>query len=230
MNVSDSQTYGSLLSFDAREMCVPSEQEWDTCRLDVALIKSDIVKPLSVDNAVWKRVIDVANPQSQNSILVEKAVPQWIGSHIDLWSNLSDLQTFCAEVDGLLPKPYWIIAISIMEDLDLLNYLRSKADFESLIHLNEAQPSQINDQWEFLGFDVADAGRLSGLTNCFYTEIEKTYSTKTFEPSLNQFHLFEDIEQANNFRLYSNQRVKEHSPFFIYGLFKITCGFIRSNQ
>jgi hypothetical protein len=222
VRVNNGQKYGSLLGFDAREMCTSFAQDWEVCRQEDFLLKSDFVKPLSVDDAVWEKIIEFALEQSEDTSALEKALPEWIGSHINLWSRLSELSTFCATVDSLLPKPYWIIAITIVEDTDLQNYLASKDDYYSLLHLNESKPSELDDQWEFLGFDVADDGRLSGLMNCGYGESEED-ATSTFAASLNQYHLFMDIEQADKFRLYSNRRVEEHAPFFIYGLFKVAC-------
>ena len=38
---------------------------------------------------------------------------------------------------------------------------------------------------------------------------------------LNDHHLFDDPKQADEFRLLSNQRVEEHAPFFVFGIYRI---------
>jgi hypothetical protein len=38
---------------------------------------------------------------------------------------------------------------------------------------------------------------------------------------LNDRHLFVDPKQAAEFQLLSNQRVEEHAPFFVFGIYTI---------
>jgi hypothetical protein len=70
----------------------------------------------------------------------------------------------------------------------------------------------------FLGYDVADEGLTSGLSNCGY-EREDREAANVFAPLLNRHGLFDTIEAADDFRRFSDQRVPEHSPFYVYGLY-----------
>ncbi len=40
-------------------------------------------------------------------------------------------------------------------------------------------------------------------------------------PHLNEDHLFTDPDQACAFREASDARVREHAPFFVYGLYDV---------
>lgn len=74
---------------------------------------------------------------------------------------------------------------------------------------------------EFLGYDVGDAGLLSGLMNCGYDE-EAAELRERFARHLNHHHLFYDRERALHFARLTNERVPEHAPFFVYGLYRLT--------
>lgn len=71
-----------------------------------------------------------------------------------------------------------------------------------------------------LGYDVADAGRISGLMNCGYTG-EHAELQDRFARHLNRNHLFSDRERALHFRRVADRRVPEHAPFFVYGLYRL---------
>lgn len=72
-----------------------------------------------------------------------------------------------------------------------------------------------------LGFDVADAGLTSGLTNCGFGQSERSTLRASWAPGLNEHHLFVDVEQAFAFRGLAGGRVPEHAPFFVYALYLI---------
>jgi hypothetical protein len=72
-----------------------------------------------------------------------------------------------------------------------------------------------------LGFDVSDGSLLSGLSNCGYSKRDIPALRMRWAPYLNAHHLFDDLKQAYEFRDQSNQRVLEHAPFFVYGLWFI---------
>ena len=72
--------------------------------------------------------------------------------------------------------------------------------------------------WKLLGFDVADEGRISGLCNCGYkaSEVEQL---RAWKDKLNAHGLFSALDDAIAFVDVTNERVKEHAPFYVYGLF-----------
>ncbi len=65
---------------------------------------------------------------------------------------------------------------------------------------------------------MADSGLISGLSNCGYDE-EVTELRQRYGPHLNPHHLFAEREPALQFRRVTSERVLEHAPFFVYGLY-----------
>jgi hypothetical protein len=82
-------------------------------------------------------------------------------------------------------------------------------------------PDAISLSWTFLGYDVAGGSFVSGLTTCGYTPEQKEDAARRWSASLNAYHLFESAEAANEFRPYADERVAEHAPFWVYGLYWI---------
>lgn len=80
------------------------------------------------------------------------------------------------------------------------------------------RPNNIKEDWKLLGYDVADKYLLSGLMNCGY---KKEGDYNKFKNSLNEYHLFNSINDAKEFKRSTNARVPEHAPFFVYGLWLI---------
>ncbi len=70
-----------------------------------------------------------------------------------------------------------------------------------------------------LGYDVADGGKLSGLANCGYESPERDIARAEYSAKLNEHHLFRALDEALVFRTYTEERVPEHAPFFVYGVY-----------
>ncbi len=81
----------------------------------------------------------------------------------------------------------------------------------------------LNARWHLLGYDVADVGRTSGLSNCgFVPDVEDVAALRArWGPSLNEWHLFTDLEEALSFAEMSDVRVAEHAPFHVFGLWEV---------
>jgi hypothetical protein len=69
--------------------------------------------------------------------------------------------------------------------------------------------------WRFVGYDVADEGNISGLSNCGYTELEAAALRPAWASKLNEHGLFLELDVALAFRSLTDQRVVEHAPFFV---------------
>ncbi len=91
---------------------------------------------------------------------------------------------------------------------------------EPLLDLRDSTaPDTISQDWEFLGFDVADGIHISGLSNCGYNETDRqTLEKKGWREHINQYHLIDNIETAYDFKLFSDNRVKEHAQFSVWGI------------
>jgi hypothetical protein len=83
-----------------------------------------------------------------------------------------------------------------------------------------APPLRAHD-WQLVGFDVADAGLISGLSNCGYSDSERAEGMRSWADSLNSHHLFLNAGRASEFTAYANRRVPEHAPFYVYAIYRI---------
>ncbi|MGH9657014.1 MAG: hypothetical protein ACRD96_00630, partial [Bryobacteraceae bacterium] len=79
-------------------------------------------------------------------------------------------------------------------------------------------PGALAPAWRLLGYDVSDGSLVSGLSNCGYRDDEKSGMRPQWGPHLNEHHLFDDPVRAAEFARLCGERIKEHAPFFVYGL------------
>jgi hypothetical protein len=140
--------------------------------------------------------------------------PKWTGPNASLWEDLGNLERHLAAVRVAIP--YWLVAFTWLVDAASLNEPRSYGPNDEPM-----TPAERSPDWAFLGFDVGDGGLLSGLMNCGYEDDERKTLTEEWDPRLNEHHLFIDAESAFAFRLLTNERVPEHAPFFVYGVWRI---------
>jgi hypothetical protein len=82
------------------------------------------------------------------------------------------------------------------------------------------EPEHRRGAWELLGYDVADP-TISGLSNCGYDPSEQARLAPEWSNRLNEHHLIADLDDAYAFLEITNQRVPEHAPFFVLGLWRV---------
>jgi hypothetical protein len=77
------------------------------------------------------------------------------------------------------------------------------------------------ERYDLLGYDVADYWQLSGLTNCGYSSEEAASLAPVWAPLLNQWHLFDNPDDATAYADVTEKRVPEHAPFYAYGIYQL---------
>ena len=198
-----------LLGFDAREMWLGPQDYWPVSRKKMYLLRYDVVRPLSTDTAVWRTVFD-ADTSLQR--------PQWTGPMMGLWDDLATLQKYMDTAWSARTLPYWIIAVTLQEDVrESENLLERYARTANII------PALRDPAWAFLGYDVSDQWLLSGLSNCGYGTNESKIQIlrDSYASELNEHHLFDSIKPAVDFMRFSDERVRAHAPFFVFGIWLI---------
>ena len=224
-----------LLGFDARKLWLDVAEYWPEERKRTFLLRQDIVKPLSTDIVVWRSVFDVEQTLNR---------PQWTGPIQELWEDLATLQAYLDTAWSERTLPYWIIAVTLQEDVceseDLLEwYARVSTNsidgtvpdvlplsgdlLEWYARASMIIPALRDPAWAFLGYDVSDKWLLSGLSNCGYgtNETEIQILRETYASDLNEHHLFDSIKPAVDFMHFSDERVRAHAPFFVFGIWLI---------
>jgi hypothetical protein len=190
----------AILGFDARapaarERVASGPLSWDSFLL------REVSAPLSVDTLVWPSLVEKGDR------------PQWIGPNADLWEDLEVLRQFVA-ASSFAKEPHWLVAVT-GHSADGFDGWAPRG-----LHLERTRPPHRNDEWELIGYDVTDGG-VSGLMNCGYLVEDKMKLAPVWAPKLNQHHLFTDVRDALAFLPVTEQRVAEHAPFFVFGIWKI---------
>ena len=177
---------------DVRESCAQPDNDWTQDRREEFLLRLNVVRPLSVDPNVWGLAQRPADEKAGTP-------PPWI--------SIDDaLHKFVASADCNATA----IAIGVVaEDAEEESILATTAGVDAEL---VAEPD-----WVFLGFDVAD-GSTSGLSNCGYDASEARILRPLWGPRLNEHGLFVDMADALSFRRLTNERVPEHAPFYVYGI------------
>ena len=191
-----------LIGFDAREMWLAFDSTWPAGRKETYLLRDDVEKPFSTDIMVWQSVLEAD----------ELERPAWIGPVQEMWDSLERLKAFLAAEWKQPIKPYHLIAVTRFVD----SYTKSEMQ-----QLYQIQPPERYPAWTLLGYDVSDQWLLSGLLNCGYWPDEIEALRERWAAHLNEHHLFTDRTRADQFRMVSDERVKEHAPFFVYGLYLV---------
>jgi hypothetical protein len=196
-----------LLGFDAREMWLDVAEYWPEERKRHFLLRQDIIKPLSTDILVWPSVFDVEQMLHR---------PQWTGPIQELWDNLATLQTYLDTAWSARTLPHWIIAVTLQEEVCEREDLQ-----EWYARVSDIIPALRDPAWALLGYDVSDKWLLSGLSDCGTTETEMQILRQTYASDLNEHHLFDAIKPAVDFMHVSDERVRAHAPFFVFGIWLI---------
>jgi hypothetical protein len=184
-----------LVGFDAREMYLDFTATWEKASRDRFLLKQDILKPLSTDVMIW------------NSVFHKKPSIEFSGGFLQI--SLAEVKNRLADASTHPDHSYGLIAIT--------KWVRN-AEVGEYYPIEWPEDSQ---SWSLLGYDISDFVCLSGLTNCGYRDEESQQLKAAWADKLNQYHLFTDVQAAFAFKDMTDQRVREHSPFSVYGLYLI---------
>ena len=196
---------------------------WSAERRETFLLRSEIDWPLSVDQAVWPSVFfskifrDFTSFPSGN-IEVD---PETDGG--DCWLNLQQMTEYF-ETHRQSNQLGVFIAIHLLSEQDISDDMVSysmQGGIQCGMPLGRTTPSALPGRSELLGYDVADAAWISGLSNCGYDDEEKHRLQSLWAPQLNSFGLLKTLESATEFRDICDKRVVEHAPFWVFGISRL---------
>jgi hypothetical protein len=126
---------------------------------------------------------------------------------------------------GLLPAPeaegLWPKLSDLFAAAHALDHADAMAVRITALEEDERPPESAGTIGDLLGYDVADYDLLGGLTNCGYAPEEAASLAPVWAPLLNEWHLFDNPEDATAFAAVTAKRVPEHAPFFAYGIYQL---------
>ena len=198
----------TTIGFDPRRPSSSWLNEWSPDRRQTYLLQPDLAVPLSVDPMAWPpRLIhhELERRRPDEILLADWSLVNPVGLVREL-AALDHYRT-AATADDLT------LAVCLLDPV---------ADpWTDRLTSWPTQPPRPAADWVLLGHDVADDDLTSGLCNCGYTPEEATAARDAWAADLNQHGLFSDPERARAFAHFTNQRVREHAPFHVHGLFLV---------
>ena len=221
-----------LVGFDARE-AGEHDPYWGDQRRQRFLLRHDVARPLSIDQAVWPTIFD--GPWEAVPLLDGPGGKQkgdqvvWvhdrkkIGPNAPLWQNLERMKNKLDE-EGADPAGIVLVAVGWCfrwngEESPYPPDIRGYPIWGPY-DMEEAEPAELEKSWDLLGCDVASGSLTSGLSNCGYTTEESARLREKWAPTLNAHHLFRDQDSAFAFVEVMNARVPCDAPFHVYSLYR----------
>jgi hypothetical protein len=204
-----------MLGFDARqtaEDCATNPLP-DDMRQQF-LLRPEIECPRSIDKGIW-RAHFLYHPQVRHLIAPQQ--PPLIVADADcsggLWLSLERMKRRLSEH----ARPAVLLAVELFAPEET-----TVAEFPSSLIYSQTDPSALPSDSLLLGYDVADSGFISGLSNCGYSDEELGALRPEWKEKINDFGLLRTQDDAFAFVEITNRRVPEHAPFWVYGLHQFT--------
>ena len=197
-----------IIGFDIREMWLDPEGFWPAARREMFLLRTTVAKPLAADPLVWPPAL-WADRVAAGLFPIEHLA--------DLYGSIDEARR------ALLGPPARTQPASEVAVTRLIGVgaFRGLSGWPTSQPLEELRPPKRS---RLLGYDVADDSLTSGLSNCGYLPDERAALRGTWSDRLNHHHLFPEPQDALEFCAVTDNRVPEHAPFFVYGLYLLSCG------
>jgi len=169
------------------------------------LLRSDVERPCSVDMDIWPSVFDLSEVAGARQYEPYDSIQ-------DISSDLESLLLSIRIMSSSIGKTS-IVAISVCSNMS-----------EWTGRCTAPAPSSIQNNWVFLGYDVADMWLMSSLCGGLYSDDLKIMDKirSQYIKSINAHHLFNDFDTALDFERLSNDVRPEHRPFSVFGVWIIT--------
>jgi hypothetical protein len=171
----------------------------------------DARAPLGADDPTWtadRRDRFLLRPDVRRPLSVDRAVwpaaefatptPPWTPGY---WRSLGAL----LEALGESSRKVVVVALTIVDDTSAANVLSA------------GQPRRPPTDWVSLGFDVADTGLVSAISNCgFVDDQERATLRGRWAGRLNTGGLLSTVADAREYCSEADRRVPEHAPFAVH--------------
>lgn len=209
-----------VLGFDIRivDSRVVSNR-WDTARRERYLIRPDVECPVSVDTVVLPSIFEFSD-DGKGGTGTNKIVVRPMGMHqlaFKIWRDKNSMIKVLTEHSGRSDGAA-VLSVAIVAVDGALRALGSP--WEEVLD-ETVEPEVLGDDWQLIGYDVADRYLTSGLSNCGYDENEKKkLPIKNWAARINDYGLLERLDWAVEFKQLTDQRVREHAPFLVFGLYR----------
>lgn len=176
--------------------CLDVDPEWTQKRRAEFLLRPELEVPKSVDSNVWQEI----SSQMVETNFGKMPLPQW--------DDREKMLMACDYRPSMTDRVELTIAVFVEDDELPPEYIVA----------NDIEPIE-SPAGHFIGYDIADEGLTSSISNCGYSEAEIVFAKSRYAKKINKHGLFDDLLVAKGFLEYSLRRMPEHSSFYVYGLF-----------
>ncbi len=180
---------------------------WDNGDREKYLLRPEIKFPVSVDRAICPSIFQPSAHQERDAT---EANTNLMG----LWRDAASMARWIEQ----RPQLKELVRLSVAIQLAAPNNGDPMWDTIAAEGTSPAAPLR---QWERFGYDVADRGPTSALSNCGYTPEEMAQTRLKWRDRINQWGLLDNLDDAVTFRAFSDERVSEHALFYIYEILRI---------
>lgn len=200
-----------LPGYAARDISPAATEAWDDKRRLHFLFNLEAERILSVDDMAWSSVL------SDDELIIVQS--PFYADLRDLCSDLERLRRWVTSLWGGAWPQCLLVAIELLTD----GWGEAEhAEWRDWAHYwAEVMPRSLDPSWRLLGYDVACSGFFSALCNCGLKPEEMEAARTEWGPHLNRDNLFEDKAVAWEFKQFYDERIPEHAPFFVCGLWQI---------
>jgi hypothetical protein len=192
------------MGYDARRTTPPSQLANNAYR-ESYLYRFDAVNLSSVDTAIWPSVFDAGDGPALPR-------PAYVGPQ-GLWSDFHALSRAVEKST---------VDVSIIAIQYVPTAATEKSLFEWLATTEPTTSLDASADWTFIGYDVADRFMVSSLLNCGLgsERHEIRLRDALVKDCVNERHLFRRLTDADSFVAISDDRIREHAPFFVYAVWE----------
>lgn len=183
---------------------------WNEQERQKFLLRPEIRLPISVDRSICPSVFQPG--AHANGSLEDETHINILG----LWDDAAKMLQWVEQTPKFRESARFPVAFQ------LVSTPNSSDPMWDTIAGQGTRPAAPSHEWNRLGFDVADRGPTSGLSNCSYAADEMAQARRSWGNRLNSAGLLERLEDALSFAEFSDARVPDHKPFFIYEIFRIS--------
>lgn len=196
-----------IVGFDAKLIDPKlSLQAWPKSRRDAYLMRPDAPHILSVDTSVTPSLFKLEGAADFT----------WHRMGLGVWASLDELRN---AIGSAVTEPSCEPTCIAITAPDPVTFTGDTRWIEAA--KEPTNPAAIDPAWAFLGYDVADAHFLSGLSNCGLNPEEYASLRPIHAPHINDFGLFGTADAALAFRRVIDTLAREHAPFFPFGIWSI---------
>jgi hypothetical protein len=179
---------------------------------DEFLLRPDLKCVCSIDQHIWPSLFVFYPQQRMVHQSAEGLIPAVLAYGSGFWTNLDYMCETLLQSNRIGVK----LAIELLAPSEI-----TAKGFPSTLLSLQPEPNRLPEGSVLLGYDVADAGLWSGLSNCGYTEDELNQIRPEWSKKINDLGLLESEEDAVAFKEISDKRVPEHAPFWVYRLHRL---------